>query len=70
MGLAVLHKKNTEASDRFGESISISGELIAVGAMGEDSANAIICNGATNIPTGATDNEGAGGSGAAYVFTR
>ncbi|RHX79696.1 putative Ig domain-containing protein [Leptospira yasudae] len=62
--------KNTEASDRFGESISISGELIAVGAMGEDSANAIICNGATNIPTGATDNEGAGGSGAAYVFTR
>ncbi|MCG6194168.1 putative Ig domain-containing protein [Leptospira sp. FAT2] len=62
--------KNTEGNDRFGESIGISGELIAVGALGEDSANAIICNGAANIPTGATDNEGASGSGAAYVFAR
>ncbi|TGK27051.1 hypothetical protein EHQ05_09325 [Leptospira yasudae] len=62
--------KNTEGNDRFGESISITRELIAVGAMGEDSANAIICNGATNIPTGATDNEGARGSGGAYMFTR
>jgi hypothetical protein len=59
---AYLKGSNTEAGDQFGRSVSISGETIVVGAIGEDS-NATGVNG-TQTDNSATD------SGAAYVFVR
>ena len=47
--------------DRFGTSVSISGDTVVVGAPGEDSST-------TGV--GSTPNNSAGESGAAYVFTR
>ncbi len=59
---AYLKASNTEAGDRFGYSLAISGNTVAVGAIFEDS-NAIGVNGdqANNL---------APNSGAAYIFTR
>ncbi|MBK8465149.1 MAG: alpha/beta hydrolase [Chloracidobacterium sp.] len=51
----------TQISDLFGYSVAISGDTVVVGANGEDS-------GTTGVNS--TANEGANGSGAAYVFTR
>jgi hypothetical protein len=61
---AYIKASNTEASDRFGRSVSLSpdGSTLAVGANGEASN-------ATGINGDQTDNSVAG-SGAAYVFTR
>ncbi|WP_168433158.1 FG-GAP repeat protein [Pontiella sulfatireligans] len=59
---AYLKASNTEAYDRFGYSVAISGDTIVVGAYAEDS-NASGVNGNQN------DNN-ASGSGAAYVFVR
>jgi hypothetical protein len=59
---AYLKASNTEASDNFGCPVSISGDTIVVGAIGEDS-NA---KGANRDP----NNNGAFQSGAAYVFVR
>lgn len=59
---AYLKASNTEAADSFGVSVAISGDLIAVGADGEDS-NATLINGSE------TDNS-ASGAGAVYVFRR
>jgi hypothetical protein len=53
---------NTEANDRFGESIALSGDTLAVGAKEEDSA-------ATGIGGDQADNT-ASSAGAVYVFTR
>ncbi len=47
--------------DRLGTSVSISGDIVVVGAPGEDSST-------TGV--GSTPNNSAGESGAAYVFTR
>lgn len=59
---ADLRASNSATGDRFGYSVSISGDTLAVGAPLEDS-NARGSNGA-EIDDSATD------SGAAYVFTR
>lgn len=59
---AYLKASNTDAGDRFGRSVSIYGETLAVGAYLEDSA-------ATGINGDQTDNS-AVQAGAVYVFTR
>ena len=56
---AYLKASNAEAYDNFGDSVSLSGDTLVVGAHGEDS------NG-----TGGQADNSAGDSGAAYVFTR
>jgi len=61
---AYIKASNADAGDRFGYSVALSGDTLAVGAPGEDS-NA----------TGVNDEDGqsddsAFGSGAVYVFTR
>ena len=59
---AYLKASNTGAGDRFGNSVSISGDSIIVGAYFEDSnATTINGNGADNSLTDA---------GSAYIFTR
>jgi hypothetical protein len=51
--------------DSFGQSVSISGDTIVVGARSEDSNQTTITNGTIQVNgTGAND------SGAAYVFRR
>jgi len=50
------------ADDMFGVSVSLSGDTLAVGAIGEDSS-------ATGI-NGVQSDDSAGGSGAVYVFQR
>ena len=63
---AYLKAPNAGTSDRFGEGgISISEDTIVVGARDEDSNQTTITNGSVVI-----DNNGAWGSGAAYVFRR
>jgi hypothetical protein len=59
---AYLKASNTEQDDRFGVSVAVSGDTVVVGAERERS-NATGVNGDQN-------NNGAGGSGAAYVFVR
>ena len=59
---AYLKASNTEASDDFGISVSISGDTVVVGARGEDSN-------ATGV-NGDQSNNLAIDSGAAYVFVR
>ncbi len=59
---AYLKASNTNALDAFGQSVAISGDTIVVGAPSEDSV-------ATGINGDQGDN-GAAGSGAAYVFVR
>lgn len=59
---AYLKASNTEKGDRFGGSVSISGDTIVVGAHMEDSA--------ARGSAGNGRNNGARSSGAAYVFTR
>ncbi len=61
---AYIKASNAEANDQFGTAISISdnGNTLIVGAFGEDST-------ATGV-NGDQTNNGAGDSGAAYVFVR
>ena len=59
---AYLKASNTDAEDFFGRSVAISGDVITVGAPGEDSnARGVDGDGSNN---------GAQESGAAYVFAR
>lgn len=59
---AYLKASNTEGGDGFGVSVSVSGDTALIGAWGEDSsAGGVNGNQASN---------GAGQSGAGYVFTR
>lgn len=58
--LAYLKPSSTNPADFFGRSVAVSGDLVAVGAFGEDSA-------ATGV-NGNDSNNSASGSGAAYVF--
>ena len=62
---AYLQAPNTEANDRFGVSVALSGDTIVVGAEAEDSSETTVTNG----PTASADNS-ANGAGAAYVFVR
>ena len=59
---AYVKASNTGLSDRFGWSVALSGDTLAVGARGESSN-------ATGINQGQGDNS-ATGSGAVYVFRR
>ncbi len=59
---AYLKASNTEANDRFGYAVAVSGDSLVVGAYGEGSN-------ATGV-NGTQSNNSAAGSGAAYVFTR
>ncbi len=59
---AYLKASNTGGLDRFGHSVSIDGDTVVVGAYGEDSNS-------TGVNGDEADN-GAGSSGAAYVFVR
>ncbi|MCG8405707.1 MAG: FG-GAP repeat protein [Phycisphaerales bacterium] len=59
---AYLKASNTEADERFGASLAVSGDTVVVGATGEDSM-------ATGIDGDQADNS-ASGAGAAYVFVR
>ena len=65
---AYIKASNTDALDRFGISVSLDGDTLAVGATGEVSA-------ATGVNGNQNDNSASGsilssGSGAVYVFTR
>ncbi|PJZ86526.1 FG-GAP repeat protein [Leptospira harrisiae] len=62
---AYLKASNIEANDRFGNSVSISGDTIVVGSNLEDSNQTTITNGAI-----ASSDNSATASGAAYVFQR
>jgi hypothetical protein len=62
---AYIKAANAEAGDRFGGSVSLSGDTIAVGADREDENSAVIVNGAT-----APNDNGAAESGAVYVYRR
>ncbi|MDX1958062.1 MAG: FG-GAP repeat protein [Leptospiraceae bacterium] len=64
---AYLKAPNSEGSDRFGYSVSISGDTIVVGAFGDDSLQTTITNG-TLIQ--ASDNSFNYFVGAAYVYVR
>lgn len=59
---AYIKASNTGGGDRFGFSVALSSDTLAVGAFDEDS-------GATSVG-GDQNNNSAGGSGAVYVFTR
>src|SRR5262249_56409281 len=59
---AYLKASNTEASDQFGTSVTVSGDTVVVGAKYEASS-------ATGVNGNQSDNS-AGSSGAAYVFAR
>ncbi|MCB1627626.1 MAG: FG-GAP repeat protein, partial [Xanthomonadales bacterium] len=59
---AYLKASNTAAEDRFGSAVAIEGFTVIAGAPGEDSD-------ATGI-NGDQANNGAGNSGAVYIFTR
>ena len=56
---AYLKASNTEALDNFGTSVAVSGNLVIVGAIGEDSST-------TGVNS--TADESASSAGAAYVF--
>jgi len=59
---AYIKASNTQADDRFGASVTLSGDTLAVGAIGEDSAT-------TGVGGNQADNSAAS-AGAVYVFTR
>ncbi len=59
---AYLKASNTGVSDKFGQSVAISGEIVAIGAVGEDSS-------ARGVD-GVQGNDNISASGAVYVFER
>jgi|GEM_PF-3063439 len=59
---AYLKASNTEESEFFGQSVAVSGDLIAVGAFYED--------GGARVVNGDPDDNSADRSGAVYTFTR
>lgn len=59
---AYLKATNTDALDRFGSSVAIAGDLVAVGAVGESS----FATGIDEDP----DDDSTDNSGAAYVYRR
>ena len=62
---AYLKASNTNADDKFGKSVSISGDTIVVGAHQEQSSQNFITNGST-----ASSDNSSSKSGAVYVFKR
>jgi hypothetical protein len=66
---AYLKASNPDRSDRFANSVAISGDRVVVGAWGEDS-DATGVDGDQNNNLAPPNNLGAGSTGAVYVFTR
>jgi hypothetical protein len=66
---AYLKASNPDRSDRFANSVAISGDRVVVGAWGEDS-DATGVDGDQNNNLAPPNNLGAGSTGAAYVFAR
>ena len=62
---AYVKAANADASDGFGWSVSLSGDTLAVGAIGEDSNQTTITNGST-----ASADNSANEAGAVYVYRR
>ena len=62
---AYIKAANAEANDFFGNSVSLSGDTLAVGASDKDDNSAVIVNG-TTAPNG----NGGTDSGAAYIYRR
>lgn len=62
---AYVKASNSDADDRFGQTVSIDGDTMVIGAPREDSASVSI-NGSQSNSTSARD----GNYGAAYVFVR
>jgi hypothetical protein len=62
---AYLKAPNAEAGDKFGNSVAVSGDTVAVGAHLEDSNQTMITNGAT-----ASADNSAYSAGAVYIFRR
>lgn len=60
---AFIKPSYLDSNDYFGMSVSISGDTIAVGALGEDSDQTTITNGATT-----SSNNSLADSGAVYIF--
>ena len=58
---AYIKASNTQKSDLFGQSVALSGDILAVGAQGEDSST----TGINSVP-----DEASSLSGAVYVFSR
>ena len=63
---AYLKASSVDANDGFGQSVSVSGDTLVVGATGESSNFSGVQN--TGERTAEQDNNSAFGSGAAYVF--
>ena len=59
---AYIKASNTDARDEFGTSVSVDGDTVVIGALGEDSS-------ATGVDGDQTDNS-TSRAGAVYVFTR
>lgn len=62
---AYIKESNSDPFDNMGDSVSISGDTLAVGTAGEESNETAINNG----PTASLDNS-SGSSGAVYVYKR
>ncbi|MBM9502057.1 putative Ig domain-containing protein [Leptospira sp. 201903071] len=56
--------------DGFGLNVAILGDIIVVGAGGEDGASSSVLNSPSAFPTSATDDDTVTNAGAAYVFHR
>ena len=63
MQQAYLKAANNDAGDRFGYSVSLDGDTLAVGAPREDSSQTTITNGTT-----ASSDDSNSSSGAVYVY--
>ena len=62
---AYIKASNNDANDYFGNSVSLDGDTLAVAAIGEDSNQTTITNGAN-----ASADDSTGASGAVYVYKR
>jgi hypothetical protein len=62
---AYVKASNSEATDKFGEVVTLYGDTLAVGTIYEDSNQTTITNGTTS-----SDNNGNLNSGAVYVYKR
>ncbi len=60
-----IKASNADSGDRFGENLSLSGDVLAVGAIKEASNQTTITNGSPASP-----NNDKGNSGAVYIYSR
>ncbi|EQA53368.1 FG-GAP repeat protein [Leptospira kmetyi serovar Malaysia str. Bejo-Iso9] len=67
---AYLKSPNIEANDNFGRSVSVYGDMIVVGSIGEDSSSTSILHSPAVLPGPGADDDSVSNSGAAYVFRK